>query len=537
MHQQRIVKLLTPMAVGLTLVLASLSCNMPSLDFTSELEDIQFTSTVTTDAEGQTSTPTQTPVVSAGPSVAVTATATTEIVRGPTMTPLAPPLAPQAPLSGGGPWMIYRAGDRDAISSQYTTLYIVNPDGSGRSSLETGSFSTFEGVVSPSGDRFAYILQAANMADHVPHLVVRMVPSGEIEADISLIAAEVMDALSDEEALVDRLQAVLSDVDAFAWSPHGHYLAFTGALNGTNLDLYRFDTWSNNIRRLTEGPNHACLPNWSPDGEWIVHLEVESFADGEPWNVDAMSAVAFDGSSANLLYQTGGVQYSLIKWLDDRTFLVSEVSSTGLRKLIRATVGGSALKTLYGGSIPSSGEVSFDDLQSVVAFSLREGDIGAGESVSAGVYLYFFEEEISSLVLPGDWRSVQWWQGKGVFVANGEEGTVFVRRSGEVVKRMEEIVDPIALSPDAQWMVSFGQDGAKVFTHIGVLIRQVVDGAVNQAIWEPDSGWLFLEVYLKDNPSSSHHLYVLNLDEWELQLVDLDVKGDYFWAGLVQENP
>lgn len=525
MNSERIAKILSLIGIGI-FILSLSSCNMPSLDLANDLA----TSTVTHTSTEEEATDTEVPTIMPSETPEPTITQTAVIPQGPTMTPLAAPVLPQGSLSEEGPWLVYKAGGELA---QNAALFIVNDDGSGRRPLSSGLFQTFEAEINPSGDRFAYILPATDTSDDVPHLVIRRIPGGEIEADLSLISEEIWETIADQEELVDQFFFALSGVEAFEWSPHvgGHYLAFAAALDHPKLDLYRFDTWSDNIRPLTTGRNHRYQPFWSPGGEWILHLEVERFDESAEWDVAAMSAVSFDGSESKRLHETGGSRQVLVGWIDDTNFLVSEISSSGPMDLIRAKVSGSALEVVYEGPVADPDELSFDDLRTVVAFCLK-ADRG-----TAGVYFFNFDQGVLDLVLPGACRSVEWWQGKGVFIANGQEGTTFIRRTGEVVKQMDEVVDPVALSPDGQWMVSYGEGGATIYTHIGVLIRQVVGGAVEQVIWRPDSAGLFVDVYPREDPLNSHHLYTYDLEDWELQLVDLDFRGDYFWANIVESNP
>jgi hypothetical protein len=519
MKLDRIAQRLLLIGVGILFVVVSASCNMPSLDFTDDLATLAPTPTWTPESEQATEVPTEKPSETAKPED----TSTPSAPRGPTMTPLAPAFAPQVPLSDEGPWLIYRAGEGH---SQSSTLFIINSDGSGRRPLSSGISQDFDGEVNPSGDRFAYILPGSAQADRVPHLVVRRIPEGEIETDIPLISEDVWETLAGQGELIDQILAALSGPEAFEWSPHvgGHYLAFAAALDKPKLNLYRFDTWSNNIRPLTEGPNHRYQPFWSPDGQWILHLEVEEFGEGGLWEVESMSAVSFDGSDSKGLYDTKGNRHRPIMWLSDTTFLVTESSSSGPRNLMRAKTNGSSPDVLYQGALPVLDETSIDDLQTVVAFCLRQ------DQGSPGIYFYYFEDGETDLVLPGVCRSVAWWPGKGVFVANGVEGTALIRRTGEVVKQMEEIQDPVSLSSDGQWMVSYGEEGATVYTHIGTLIREITDGAVQQVIWQPGAGGFFLDLYEKGNSSGAHHLYTYNVTEWELQLVDLAFRGGHFWA-------
>lgn len=526
-------KRLSPMKVCLILVLVTLSCNLLSPDRTEEPADLEVTSTATMTTETQTLSPTEPMVASPEPS----ATVTMEVVQGPTMIPFAPHADPQTPLTKEGPWLVYIAGPDPGSPGQGIGALIVNVDGSGRSRMANGLFPSSIGISSPSEDRFAYILQASDTDDQVPHLIVRRVPGGEAEKDVSLISREVLETVSGQEGLHDQIMMAVSGVDSFAWSPQGHYLAFTAALNGPHADLYRFDTWSNNIRRLTEGPYHAYQPVWSPDGDWIIYQQVESFGDGEEWQVVSMAAVDFDGTIAKHLYLTGGIRQSIVQWLDNRHFIVCELTNSGARNLMKAGDADTTPRALYQGPISDPAGVSFDDLLSVAAFVLREEDIRAEDGLQAGIYFYGLDEGDWDLVLPGTWRSVEWWQGKGVFIANGEQGTAFIRRTGEVVKQID-VTDPVSLSPDGQWIVSYGEEGAIVYTHIGVLINEALEGAaVSQVIWQPDSAGFFLEVYLQENPSNSHHLYSFNLEKWDLQWVDGDFRGNAFWTGPALASP
>jgi hypothetical protein len=522
MNSERIARFISILSFGVILVMVS-SCNMPSLNLAEDLATPLATSTATEEIVAETEIPTSEPTETPEPTVIPTDV----MPQGPTMTPLAVPSAPQGSLSEEGPWLLYTAGSE---LSQSEALFVVNDDGSGRHPFQVGLFPSLQVEVNPTGDRLAYIVPGSESVDQVPHLVIRRVPSGEDEIDIPLISEEVWEILSEQESLADQILMALEGADAFEWSPHvgGHYLAFAAALENPKLDLYRFDTWSNNIRPLTTGPNHRTQPFWSPDGEWILHLEVEQFGDGEGWDVAAMSAVSFDGSESKRLYDIGGDRQVLIRWINDNTFLASEISSSGPRDLLRVKLSGGKPTAIYQGPVVDPVKMSFDDLQTVVAFCLRD------EGVTQGVYFFDFDAGVPDLVLPGACRSVEWWQGKGVFVANGEEGTAFIRRTGEVVKQMDEIVDPVALSPDGQWMVSYGEGGATVYTHIGVLIRQIIEEPVGKVLWRPDSTGLFLEVYASENRYSSHHLYTYDIEEWELQLVDLDVRGDYTWVILQQ---
>ena len=74
-----------------------------------------------------------------------------------------------------------------------------------------------------------------------------------------------------EESLRDSIASIGGDIPA--WSPNGRYLAFVGALDAPNSDLYLYDVEAETLRRLSDGPNQATKPVWSLDGRGLFHVE------------------------------------------------------------------------------------------------------------------------------------------------------------------------------------------------------------------------------------------------------------------------
>ncbi|MEA1977883.1 MAG: hypothetical protein U9N80_08275 [Chloroflexota bacterium] len=74
-----------------------------------------------------------------------------------------------------------------------------------------------------------------------------------------------------EEPLRDSIVSIRGEIPA--WSPNGRYLAFVGALDAQNSDLYLYDVETDALRRLSDGPNQATRPVWSLDGRGLFHVE------------------------------------------------------------------------------------------------------------------------------------------------------------------------------------------------------------------------------------------------------------------------
>lgn len=61
-----------------------------------------------------------------------------------------------------------------------------------------------------------------------------------------------------------------------AWSPDGRYLAWSSdRAGGTLLDLWLYDTQTQQMRQLTREATSAMGPSWSPDGTRIAFLDVD----------------------------------------------------------------------------------------------------------------------------------------------------------------------------------------------------------------------------------------------------------------------
>ncbi len=90
-----------------------------------------------------------------------------------------------------------------------------------------------------------------------------------------------------------------------AWSPDGRYVVFMSDGRDGNFDIYRVDTVTEQIVRLTNSPALDGLPTVSPDGRWVAFV---SNRDGG-WK---LWAVPMGGGSETLIAPLSG---NLDNWL------------------------------------------------------------------------------------------------------------------------------------------------------------------------------------------------------------------------------
>jgi dipeptidyl aminopeptidase/acylaminoacyl peptidase len=185
-----------------------------------------------------------------------------------TRTPLPPtPLTPSdtpAPtsLNASGPYVLFKAP---------TGLWISNPDGSFLTQLlQSAAATDLRQALSPKGDQLALVVQNDQGLD----LMLVKIPGGETEKIAHLIdytAQDSGDAVSPKSFAVYAMR----DYDSLAWQPgEGRLLAFMGAIKGPTSDLYLYDTQTQKITQMTNGPSQAVMPSWSPDGQYILHFGV-----------------------------------------------------------------------------------------------------------------------------------------------------------------------------------------------------------------------------------------------------------------------
>jgi len=191
------------------------------------------------------------------------------------------------PLTESGPWLVDRTLE-DVI--------VMNLDGTGltRLTINPGPHSPFLGpqslTIATSGNWLALTIgehpdsREGINPENAPYdlaLQLLQLPLGKFKKELPLISPEMILELKQDEVkpfwiFPDIFYTLLNS--PILWSPDGRYLAFVAALDGPSSDLYVYDTTTDQIRRLTDGPNEAFLMSWSPDSQWILHAEVTSYA-------------------------------------------------------------------------------------------------------------------------------------------------------------------------------------------------------------------------------------------------------------------
>jgi WD40 repeat protein len=115
----------------------------------------------------------------------------------------------------------------------------------------------------------------------------------------------------------------MQSIGSLAWSPDGTQLAFVAARDGDSTDVYLFNLSDNSITRLTEEAGHASGLHWSPDGQFLQYLSVNTFGTGAGAEMEGLWVYNFQIKQALLLESLESNGEDFLAWMDNNRFLIN----------------------------------------------------------------------------------------------------------------------------------------------------------------------------------------------------------------------
>ncbi len=272
----------------------------------------------------------------------------------------------------------------------------------------------------------------------------------------------------------DILRAMIEHPD-FSWSPDGTRLAYIGAAQGPSADMYEYLRGTGEILRLTDGPDQAYDPIWSPDGKWIVHAAAAGFGTGAGINVTGVYAAHADDSGVVTLYPlpqfSGGEDF--LGWLNDHTLAArSWFITCGPSDLRLADLNTPKVDFLLDGCLSAAavgaGSVLFAQSPDTAMFD---------ENPKPGLWIYMSTNSGGTLrqLSKADIREIAWSEGSKTFLTLASDNTLYEVLPTGLIRVLAEnqrqipMVSPTGLfwamaDSEGVWAGKYGQAMSQIFS-------------------------------------------------------------------------
>ena len=443
-----------------------------------------------------TNTPSKTATVSPTVTKTPIPTGTSE----PTLTPSSTAI-PENLLSEDGPWLMYHHKDG--------SVYFVNQDGTGKTEFPNHN-DEFDIIFPSTSQKFLTSITSVYFKDqgrYTSLVTVYQLPDFSILKTIDLYSY-----LADHSMNDDDKKNILGG-SGWKWSPNGRYLALSAAIDGPSLDLYVYDTFTDQLPRLTSGENQVGHMYWSPDSQWIVHEEVLYF---HGWSVKAMWAARPNGSEVLWLYEPENfTSQQLIGWLDSYRFVTVDSSAEGIQSARLTNLYSNESIVLYSGYFARSGPVFSPDLE-IIAFNTQvDGTLPIEDN---GLYMMNLNAPALHLVSHND-EITFYDESIGYFMTyspcqdeeNGGSGQLGFKSDGILTCIESTPYYQDSIPPDSKWTLDFEYEKVRLLDSNSneILIERGTD---YEAYWRSDSAGFFL--------LSKNELYYVPIDSPELTLID-----------------
>jgi len=440
----------------------------------------------------------------------------------PTLTPTSTITTSQTALDAKGPWLLY--WNRSTSNNDLTGLTISNLDGSGATLLNTNE--PMETLRLEKANKNGWFSVRAIGSDNEPQIWVFHLPSLKPVRKVSLLsqqATQEIHSAKDNNLFAQVEFSAVTDL-TMSWSPDGRYLAFAGALDSSNTDIYIYDTMLDTTKRLTNEPENTAVMDWSPDSRYIVYMVVNKF----DWNgaaIQEVRVVRIDALDNKELYRLPDFESKhtlfweqITAWASNSEFLVqTSLFEDYPRNLRMVNMDTGEIDILY--KDINLGNALDPQTKTLYVCS---GAYKSGTSATPDkLYRLNLRERIMHVVANGEWYGANWFPQLGQFAAsNGEKGRVSFTAQGLKVLQSEGTFLP---SPNGKFVLIRKDGHLSLVYPDGTKTQVALTGEPDKIEWMPDSSGFY--GISTQNEGADYSLNIFQQSNgWKQELVTSDVE-------------
>ncbi|HOE34959.1 MAG: hypothetical protein GX415_04775 [Chloroflexi bacterium] len=305
----------------------------------------------------------------------------------------------------------------------------------------------------------------------------------------SLLSAELQEAVLQQDGIQPQmaLQAV-QQPNPVSWSGDARTAVFPAALDGPSADLYLYQPENGSLKRLNQRFQQDFSPLWSPDQDWIVFQEVNSYATISDWKISLVGALSMpNGAITHYLHVPRDTGYweRYVGWMSPLYLLTCTPTETGAVDLRLSNVSAGKPRIIFDGPFA---EAAVSPLNGDVAVAVRTENNNA--RYPAGIYYSSNNAVTFEPLLAGEFSHLSYNPQNGLFTASRAGGALLFDRSGIVFSLPGE--ERLGIAPDERWLIGWGANGARLYSPQGLQLQTLAEHAIGALIWQEDSKGFFL---------------------------------------------
>ena len=398
-----------------------------------------------------------------------------------TLTPI-----PRPTTAEDGPWLIFP----DAAGEH---LYALDRDSGTLITIALPMLTDPLDIIGGRAPDGARVLMRAGTPENLAELGLYELlnPWEPARMLTSLLSHELQDAVLQNDGIQAQmaLQAV-QQPHPVSWSPDGKSAVFPAALDGLSTDLYLYRPGDSGFARLNQRFQQDFSPLWSPQQDWIVFQEVNSYATINEWKISLVGALSMpNGAVTHYLHVPRDTGYweRYAGWMSALYLLTYTPTENGAIDLRLSNVSAGKPRVIFDGAFA---EAAVNPQNGDVAVVVRAENNNPRKA--AGIYYSSNSGTTFEALLAGEYKNLSYAPEIGLFTASGTLGVLQFDRNGSVFMLAGE--ERLGIAPDGHWLIGWGGSGARLYSPQGFALQTLTEQSVSALVWQEDSkGFLLLE--------------------------------------------